>query len=185
MSREDLPASPVAQAADTARGSFEAAMDDDFNTPRALAAVFELATGLNRAADAAGRSGSPASPAELADLRRGLDVLRTLAGVLGLRLSTSLTPEQRSALERLAMDLVRDQPGLFDAAHPLFEALRAAVPEGMPEPPGEELISFIAEGRMRARRLRDWTTGDAIRSRLQEIGILLEDSPTGYQWRLR
>jgi cysteinyl-tRNA synthetase len=185
MSREDLPASPVAQAADTARDSFEAAMDDDFNTPRALAAVFELATGLNRAADAAGRSGNSASPAELADLRRGLDVLRTLAGVLGLRLSTSLTPEQRSALERLAMDLVRDQPGLFDAAHPLFEALRAAVPEGMPQPAGEELIGFIAEGRMRARRLRDWTTGDAIRLRLQEIGILLEDSPTGYQWRLR
>jgi len=38
---------------------------------------------------------------------------------------------------------------------------------------------------MRARRLRDWTTGDAIRSRLQGIGILVEDSPTGYQWRLR
>ena len=158
-------------------------MDDDFNTPRALAAVFELATSLNRAADAAGRSGNSASPAELADLRRGRDVLRTLAGVLGLRLTASLSPEQEAALHRLARDLVHNHPELFDAAHPLFEALRAASTEGIPA--GEELIAFIAEGRMRARRLRDWTTGDAIRSRLQEVGILLEDSPTGYQWRLR
>jgi cysteinyl-tRNA synthetase len=183
LNREDLPASSLAQAADAARDAFEAAMDDDFNTPRALAAVFELATSLNRAADAVGRSGNSASPGELADLRRGLDVLRTLAGVLGLRLSASLSPEQEAALRRLAGDLVRNQPGLFDAAHPLFEALRAAATEGIPA--GEELIAFIAEGRMRARRLKDWTTGDAIRSRLQEIGILLEDSPSGYQWRLR
>ena len=183
LSGEDHSTSPVAQAADTARAAFEAAMDDDFNTPRALAAVFELATSLNRAADAAGRSGNSASPAELADLRRGRDVLRTLAGVLGLRLTASLSPEQEAALHRLARELVHTHPELFDAVHPLFEALRAAATEGIPA--GEELIAFIAEGRMRARRLRDWTTGDAIRSRLQEVGILLEDSPTGYQWRLR
>jgi cysteinyl-tRNA synthetase len=183
LNREDPPASLVAKAADAARDAFEAAMDDDFNTPRALAAVFELATNLNRAADTAGRSGNSASPAELADLHRGLDVLRTLAGVLGLRLSASISPEQEAALHRLARDLVREQPGLFDAAHPLFEALRAAATEGIAD--GEGLIAFIADGRMRARRLRDWATGDAIRSRLQEIGILLEDSPTGYQWRLR
>jgi cysteinyl-tRNA synthetase len=183
LNGEDRPTSSVPLAADGARDAFEAAMDDDFNTPRALAALFELATSLNRAADAIGRSGNSASPAELADLRRGLDVLRTLAGVLGLRLSASLSPEQEAALHRLARDLVHNHPELFDVAHPLFERLGAAATEGIPA--GEELIAFIAEGRMRARRLRDWTTGDTIRSRLQEIGILLEDSPTGYQWRLR
>jgi cysteinyl-tRNA synthetase len=180
---EGRRAATAEQAAAAARDAFEAAMDEDFNTPRALAAVFELATNLNRAADAAANSEDAGSSAMQADLRAGLDVLRTLAGVLGLSLRASITPEQRVALHRLARDLAREQPDLFDAAHPVLKSLRAETPEEMAS--GEDLVGFIAEGRMRARRRKDWTTADAIRSRLQAVGVLLEDSPTGYQWRLR
>ncbi|APZ42340.1 cysteine--tRNA ligase [Acidihalobacter ferrooxydans] len=52
---------------------FKAAMDDDFNTPEAMAVLFELAREVNRAREAA-----PALAAE-----RGAE-LRRLAGVLGL-----------------------------------------------------------------------------------------------------
>jgi cysteinyl-tRNA synthetase len=180
---EGRRAATAEQAAAAARDAFEAAMDEDFNTPRALAAVFELATSLNRAADAAANSEDVGSSAMQADLRAGIDVLRTLAGVLGLSLRASITPEQRVALHRLARDLAREQPDLFDAAHPVLKSLRAETPEEMAS--GEDLVGFIAEGRMRARRRKDWTTADAIRSRLQAVGVLLEDSPTGYQWRLR
>lgn len=51
---------------------FAAAMDDDFNTPRALAAVFDLARAINRARE----SGVP-----VADARRKL---RELTGALGI-----------------------------------------------------------------------------------------------------
>ena len=53
---------------------FEAAMNDDFNTPEALAALFELARELNRAKEA-GEGGRSAALAAR---------LKTLAGLLGL-----------------------------------------------------------------------------------------------------
>ena len=173
----------VTRAAASAREAFTAAMDDDFNTPRALAAIFDLATALNKAADAAAKAGAHAPPAALAGLRTGRDTLRTLAGVLGLRLTAAVTAEQRRALHRFAQDLLKERPDLFDSAHPLVARLRAAEPAN--EISGDDLVALIAEGRMRARRQKDWSTSDAIRSRLQAVGVLLEDAPTGWTWRLR
>ena len=49
-------------------------MDDDFNTPRALAAMFELAREINRGKD------------EGADVLGAQDTLRELSGVLGISL---------------------------------------------------------------------------------------------------
>ena len=53
---------------------FYEAMDDDLNTPQALAALFDLAREINRAAGAGG------------DVRAASTLLRELGGVLGLRL---------------------------------------------------------------------------------------------------
>jgi len=172
----------VREAAAAGRAAFEAAMDDDFNTPRALAAIFELATALNRAADDIARSDGSA-PAAAAEVRSALDVLRELAGVLGLRLSATVTPEQLESLVSLARDLARERPDLFDPDGPLFARLRAS--EVREPVSAAEVIGLIAAGRMRARREKDWTTADAIRSRLQALGVLVEDSPTGFTWRLR
>jgi cysteinyl-tRNA synthetase len=67
---------------------FSAAMDDDFNTPRALAALFDLGAVVNRqrdTADQASTEGSQASgTAAVEDLVRAGNVLWLLAGVLGL-----------------------------------------------------------------------------------------------------
>ena len=67
---------------------FTAAMDDDFNTPRALAALFDLGAVANRqrdTADQASTEGSQASgTAAVEDLVRAGNVLWLLAGVLGL-----------------------------------------------------------------------------------------------------
>ena len=125
------------------------------------------------------------SPATWSDasLEAGSRMLRGLAGVLGLTLTASMSPAQQAALRRLAEDLVREQPGLFDPAHPLVDRLRAGGAGNAVS--GEELVAFIADGRMRARQRKDWATGDAIRSRLDSLGILLEDTPTGFTWRLR
>lgn len=176
-------ASALSKAAETAREAFERAMDDDLNTPRALAAVFDLATELNKAADAAAKAAPPLQAAMAADLEGALRILRTLAGVLGLTLTASMTAAQRAGLHRLARDLAEEHPDLFDPAHPTLQQLRIAASDDAV--PGDDLIGLIASGRMRARRQKDWATGDAIRSRLQSLGILLEDTPTGYTWRLR
>ena len=158
-------------------------MDDDLNTPRALAAVFELATELNRAADAAAKAAPGTPPEAVAELEAGARMLRMLAGVLGLTLIATMTPAQRAGLHRLARDLAREHPDLFDPAPPILQQLRATTSDDAVSE--DDLIALIAEGRMRARRQQDWAIGDAIRSKLQSLGILLEDSPTGYTWRLR
>lgn len=181
------PADPevLVRAAAAARDAFEAAMDDDFNTPGALAALFDLAGAINRGVAAVRARGSLA-PATRNALENASGRLRELGGVLGLRLAASVTPLQAAELHRLAQDLARERPDLFEPER--LKSIRI-VPEG--ESGGadparaEELITFIAEGRMRARRNKDWTTGDRIRARLQELGVLLEDTPAGYKWRVR
>ena len=67
-------------AASDAAERFTAAMDDDFNTPIALAALFDLARDLNRA-----KSDQPAEAPRLAG------ELKRLAGVLGLLQQTPQT----------------------------------------------------------------------------------------------
>jgi cysteinyl-tRNA synthetase len=70
--RDVTPATTVQPSEATRR--FEAAMDDDFNTPDALAALQTLATDLNRAKSAGDKAEAGALAAEL----------KSLAGVLGL-----------------------------------------------------------------------------------------------------
>jgi cysteinyl-tRNA synthetase len=64
-------------AAEATRAQFIAAMDDDFGTPGALAALYDLAREINRAR---------AEGAGLSALAPGQKTLRELAGVLGLML---------------------------------------------------------------------------------------------------
>ena len=95
-----------------ARERFTEAMDDDLNTPRALAALFDLARAINRAHD----EGHDASDAQA--------TLRELAGVLGFTLHepphrdenaapfvdllVELRSELRSAKQYALADRVRD-----------------------------------------------------------------------------
>ena len=75
----DAPASGEALDATSFRQRFMAAMDDDLNTPQAIAALFDLARDINRERDA----GNLVAEAQT--------TLRELGGVLGL------TFEERSA----------------------------------------------------------------------------------------
>jgi cysteinyl-tRNA synthetase len=79
--RPDGPADPdddvLDAAAATAVTEFEAGMDDDFNTARALGVLFDLARPINGALD---RQGTTASPG----VRRAAATLRKLGSVLGL-----------------------------------------------------------------------------------------------------
>src|SRR5512134_2487167 len=108
-------ASALASQAQVTKQSFIEAMDDDFNTPLALAALYELVKAINTARD----QGVTAE-----QLRPAQETLRELTGVLGLRLQekqgigdadkfVDLLIEVRSEVRKQKLwqlsDLIRDR----------------------------------------------------------------------------
>jgi len=130
----DGPALPaVEEAARKAREAFDRALDDDLNTPEALAAVHELVNEGNRL------------------LAEG-------------------------ALTREGAQRLRAQIESMDA---VFAVLM----------PGEERLSpeeqALLDARQEARRRREFPKADEHRKKLEEMGVILEDTPKGTRWRRR
>jgi cysteinyl-tRNA synthetase len=146
-------ASPTAHEA---TDRFRVAMDDDFNTPEALAALQALARDLN-VAKAAGESvRASALAAEL----------RALGAVLGI---LQQDPEQWL---KTRMEL-----GPADA-----EGGASAGEGGAARPTDAEIDALVA-ARVAARNAKDFRESDRIRDELQARGVALEDGPQGTTWR--
>ena len=116
------------------RARFIEAMDDDLNTPRALAALFDLAREINR-----GRERD-------ADMSDAQQTLVELADVLGLDLSDTTDNAGTSA-------------GPF--------------------------IQLLVDLRSDLRATRQFDQADRIRDELANLGVALEDTPSGTEWTLR
>ena len=114
-----------------AKAQFVEAMDDDFNTPRALATMFELAREINRGKD------------EGADVLGAQDTLRELSGVLGISL---------------------DETAETSGAGPF--------------------VQMLVNVRTELRAARQFDIADSIRDRLSELGVTIEDTPEGTEWRI-
>ncbi len=124
-------AGPAADAVQTqaaqARADFAAAMDDDFNTAGALAALFDLVRAINTARDA-GVGGEPFAAAQ--------GVFRDLTGVLGLQLTPPQAGGQSIApfvdlLLRVRVDLRKaKQWALADQIRDELKALGVIVEDG-------------------------------------------------------
>ncbi len=114
------------------RKDFVDALEDDFNTPRAIAALFDYIRGLN-----VYLSGTPAKSALTAAIR----TLHELTAVFGLHLE-----EEVPALTR---DLI------------------------------ELLISLRAD----LRSKKDFEASDALREKLETVGVIIEDRKEGTIWR--
>jgi cysteinyl-tRNA synthetase len=67
---------------------------------------------------------------------------------------------------------------LHEEPEAFFEALAASTQEA---DSGE--IEKLIEERKSARKNKDWARADAIRQRLKDMGIVLEDGPKGTTWR--
>jgi len=115
------------------RQKFEEAMDDDFNTPQALAVLFNMTRDINQAVDRGGN----------VDAAR--KTLRELGGVLGL---TFKAPEEEPVDEEF-----------------------------------QKQIETLIEERAAVRKEKNWQLADEIRQKLDELGIILEDSTTGTVWK--
>jgi cysteinyl-tRNA synthetase len=109
-------------------------MDDDLNTPQAIATLFDMAREINRDRE----TGMAVGEAQ--------DALREMASVLGLSL------EERHSSGGAEVDA---------------------------------FVDLLVETRSQLRAERNWKQADAIRDRLEELGVVMEDSSAGTQWRFR
>jgi cysteinyl-tRNA synthetase len=129
---------PTPGAFDGLRARFAEAMDDDINTPQALAVLFDGAREINR------RVEQGASPEYRAAARVFFDDL--LDGVLGI-------PAQAAAIGQTG-DVM------------------------------DGLVGMLLAERQQARARRDFSASDAMRARLEALGIEIEDTSEGTRWKL-
>lgn len=143
-------AQELAAAIDEARSAFVGAMDDDFNTSAALAAIFALATKANTYLDQAKNQVSTSVTL------RAMDTLIELLGVLGVE---SVRPaDDEYPLE--VVELAREVAG-YEGNDPT------------------EAVSALIEARAQARQEKNWATADAIRDGISALGLVVEDTAAG------
>lgn len=123
--------------------AFDAAMDDDFAVPQALAVLHETV----RAGNSALAAGDVSAAADAASATRGM-------------------------LDVLGLDPWSDP---WASAHHNEDA--AAVIDA--------LVQVAIQQRQEARARRDFAAADAIRDGLVEIGIIVEDTPSGARWSMK
>jgi len=120
-----------------AKEKFVTAMDDDFNTARALGHIFDLAGKANKIMAERNPNLSFLLAAE-----RALTGMGSLLGFV-----------KGKAVEKAGID--------------------------------EFQIEMLIDERNAARRKRDWEKADKIRSDLEKIEVILEDTPVGTRWKYR
>jgi cysteinyl-tRNA synthetase len=135
----------------------EAALDDDLNTPVALAALGELTRMAHELSDlSAKRKKDPSFVAGAGIAGQHVIVaLRRVAGALGLILTDPATYAARTRERRLKI-----------------RGLTAAV------------IDAKVEERTQARKSKDFARGDALRAELTALGVAVHDGPNGSEWKI-
>ncbi len=134
---------------------FVEVMDDDFNTPRCLAILFEAARCVNRINTEHGSSPDMIPTPEVLGQCKA-DILKLSRDVLGI---------------------LNDDPSAF-----VEKARHSGTTElGISEADIENLL----QERSQARKDRNFKRADEIRDHLAGMGILIEDGPSGATWRVR
>src|SRR3569832_731665 len=130
-------------------------MDDDFNTPEAIAVLFDVARELNRA---------KAEKNEEEKLRLGV-VLRRLGNILGL---LQFDPEEWA--KKAGGTTVAPSTG-----HLKFTGYVPKIVIGL----GDQAIQELITKRNAARKEKNWKESDRISDELKAQGVILEDRPDG------
>jgi len=133
---------------------FEDAMDDDFNTPKAFAVIFEFVNKSNRFLE---------SNPNGALSKYALETLLMIGDVL-----TLFQDEKEQDDSDLAKKL---------------QSLVLKHAKGFKSTDSEEILKKLLERREEVRKNKDWKTSDQIRNELEEIGFEIQDTDKGPVWR--
>lgn len=147
---------PLLKELHALRKSFLDKMDDDFNTGGAVADLFEIVRALNKYADEQQLDRFADLNIEPKDVHHDPRIITWVRGAKVLR-------ELSNVL------------GLFRAVQPKRGSGDAIVPK---------LVELFLALRKEAREKKDYATGDSIRQRLGELGVILEDKKGVTEWRI-
>jgi len=144
---------------DDFKKSFDQAMDDDINTPEAVAIIFDFVNKSNKYFD---NNNNP----DAGLCKHALDTLIKLGGVLTL-FQPKIAPddsEEESLLKNIQKILTKYEKNIDGKSI-------------------EELIYMLLLIRESARKSKDWGTSDYIRKELEKIGFEIQDTNKGPTWR--
>ena len=187
-------------AAAACKAKFITAMDDDFNTGGAIGELFELAKIANRYCDEKNLENGGADNATIGDLTLLMATIKELANILGIfqkppvvaasgsdetlakvmPLVIDLRANARAAKNFAMADAIRD--GLAPAGIKIEDRPSGAEWTGGGEGAVDKVMAMLIELRQTVRKNKDFATSDAIRDRLKEAGIILEDRFGGTEW---
>ena len=134
---------------------FKSAMNDDLNTSKALAVLFELANTSNKAKDE-----NDKQTAQIA-----VSTLLKLSEVLGFDFS----------------NVEIDDNTLYEKIKPILNEFDFLT--GVEEP--KEVLEKILKVRNQARADKNWAVADLIRNTLASVGVGLKDTKDGTTWELK
>jgi len=139
--------------------AFEQAMDDDLNTPKAFASLFEFVNASNRFFEQVKQPS-----AQLC--QHALEVYLKAGAVL-----TLFQPKSKA--------LEKQDPLMIQKLQQLLQPyMKAETPTTV-----EELLIHLLDAREAARKRKDWGTADSIRKGLEALGFEIQDTAHGPIWR--
>jgi len=181
----------IRQAAENARIEFQSAMNDDFNTALAIAALFDLAREVN--------TYLREPQLDKCALEEAQKVFDDLLAVLGISLGKEVTGTEiindlmnlliklrqnsRTAKDFTTADSIRDQLQKIEVV--LEDGPKGTLWKYEGEASGllGKIVEVIISIRQIARKNKDFKTADLIRDELKNAGIILEDTPQGTSWK--
>ena len=136
---------------------FEQAMDDDFNTPKAFAVIFDFVNKSNRFLE-------NNEQVDAALCRHSLELLLKLGDTLTLFQPRKVQQDGTVLLEKLQKLILKYDKEIGTKSI-------------------EEIIKTLIDIREEARKQKEWEKADGIRNELQNLGFELQDTSKGPVWK--
>jgi cysteinyl-tRNA synthetase len=155
-------AGSIGKLAEETNERMRSALEDDLNTPQAMAAIFEMVRQANAAADAGKLTSGDVAPL--------LSSLEKFDQIFSL-----LRDEDAGKMKRV-LDWAKVEGQSQRASKELLEVAKS---DGISD---DQIAAKVAEHE-NARKARDFARSDSIRAELAAAGILVENTKEGVRWR--
>lgn len=186
--------SELTEKAKEMQDKFIEAMDDDFNSAKALGFLFELSHQINAFVSSA----DPNQAADKAVLRQAMETFSNLGGVLGIFMETA-TDDQQSVDNLLNIILTMRNQARQDKHYALADFLRDFLSSQEIKvedkaggsqfryekaPQIDAIMDFLVALRQDFKNTKEYNRADKLRDELKGVGITLEDTREGVRWKI-